>query len=197
MSADIESLLERLRDGDYDAFESLYQTLHHQLIGNLLKLLKSSDLAKEVAQDTFLVLWEQRASIKPDQSIYAYINKIASNKAYNIFRKASHDSRYRAYLFPILAAGYEQIESSFFKKERSEGLHRIIDEMPRRQKEIFTMFKMDGKSYEEIAVELKLSIHTVHTHIKRANQFLKDRIKDDPELFTLVWFALFLPATFI
>lgn len=197
MSSDVESLLERLREGDYGAFESLYETLHYQLIGNLLKLLKSSDLAKEVAQDTFLVLWEQRANIKPDQSIYAYINKIASNKAYNIFRKASHDSKYRAYLFPTLAAGYEQIESSLFKKERSEGLYRILDQMPPRQKEVFTMFKIDGKSYEEIAFELKLSIHTVHTHIKRANQFLKDRIKDDPELFTLIWFTLFLPSTLI
>lgn len=197
MSSDLEHLLERLKGGDYEAFESLYQILHHQLIGNLLKVLKSPELAEEVAQDTFLVLWEKRANIKPDESVRAYINKIASNKAYNIFRKASHDSKYRADLFPILAAGYEHIESDIFKKERSATLYGILDEMPPRQKDVFVMFKIEGKSYEEIALELKLSIHTVHTHIKRANQFLKERIKDDPEIFTLVWFALFLPATFI
>ena len=197
MNSDEENLLCRLKEGDYDAFELLYKALHYQLIGNLFKLLKSEDLAQEVAQETFLVLWEQRENINPKLSLRAYLNKIASNKAYNIFKKASHDAKYRNYLFPILEAGYEQIESSLFTQERSDMLHRVLDEMPQRQKQVFTLFKIEGMSYEQIAAQLELSIHTVHTHIKRANQYLKARIKDNPELFTLVWFALFMPAALI
>ncbi|MFD2555082.1 RNA polymerase sigma factor [Sphingobacterium tabacisoli] len=181
-----QDLLRRLREGDRDAFECIYKAYHYRLIGHLIRLLKSTDLAQEVVQDTFVALWDSRSKLQVENSILPYLYRVASNKAFNLFRKAAHDQKYRAYLYPILEEGYEQIETRLFHKEQREILQNIIYKMPERQRQIFIRCKLDGKTYEEVATELQLSIHTVHTQIKRANQLIKETLIQYPDFLAAV-----------
>lgn len=187
-------LLTKLKAGDRNAFERIYKAYHYRLIGHLIHLLKSTDLAQEVVQDTFIALWDNRGTIHTDSSIMPYLYRVASNKSYNIFNKATHDQKYRAYLYPILEEGYEQIESSLFQKEQRQILEQIMNKMPMRQREIFTLCKLEGKSYEQVAIELHISIHTVHTQIKRANQLIKENLLNYPEFIATVLLASSLTA---
>ncbi|MBL1411538.1 RNA polymerase sigma factor [Sphingobacterium faecale] len=176
-----QELLLRLREGDRDAFELIYKAHYYRLTGLLIRLLKSTDLAQEVVQDTFVSLWDNRANVQKDRSIMPYLYRIASNKSFNIFKKATHDQKYRAYLYPILEEGYEQIETRLFQKEQREILQQIIDRMPERQRQIFIRCKLDGKTYDEVATELQVSVHTVHTQIKRANQLIRETLIQYPD----------------
>ena len=190
-----QDLLRRLREGDSDAFERIYKAYHYRLIGHLIRLLKSTDLAQEVVQDTFVALWDNRSKLQVENSIMPYLYRVASNKSFNLFRKAAHDQKYRAYLYPILEAGYEQIESRLFQKEQREILQNIIDKMPERQRQIFIRCKLDGKTYEEVAAELQLSIHTVHTQIKRANQLIKETLIQYPDFLAAVFLSTSLAVS--
>lgn len=181
-----QELLRKLQQGDKFAFEQLYKAFHYRLIGHLIRLLKSNDLAQEVVQETFIALWDSRSTVQSEKSIMPYLYKIAGNKVINIFKKAAYDQAYRAYLYPILEEGYEQIESTLYNKERRVILQTIIEKMPERQREIFILCKLEGKTYEEVAEELHLSIHTVHTQIKRANQFIKQHLTNYPEFITTI-----------
>lgn len=176
-----QDLLRKLQQGDKKAFELIYRTYHYRLIGHLIRLLKSKDLAQEVVQETFIALWDSRDMLHVDNSILPYLYRIASNKTINIFKKAMHDQRYREYLYPLIEQGYEQIEQNLYHKEQREILQKIIEKMPERQREIFVLCKFEGKTYEEVANELQLSIHTVHTQIKRANQLIKENLVNYPE----------------
>lgn len=188
-------LLKLLKRGDRAAFEHIYKAYHYRLIGHLIRLLKSTDLAQEVVQETFIALWDHRSTIQVDNSIMPYLYQIASNKSFNIFKKAAHDQKYRAYLYPILEQGYEQIESSLYQKEQREILQKIIDRMPPRQRQIFIRCKLDGKTYEEVATELHLSVHTVHTQIKRANQLIKESLIHYPDFLLAVLLSASFAAT--
>lgn len=188
-------LLKLLKQGDRTAFENIYKAYHYRLIGHLIRLLKSTDLAQEVVQETFIALWDHRSMIQVDKSIMPYLYQIASNKSFNIFKKAAHDQKYRAYLYPILEQGYEQIESSLYQKEQREILQKIIDKMPSRQRQIFIRCKLDGKTYEEVAAELHLSVHTVHTQIKRANQLIKESLIHYPDFLLAVLLSASFAAT--
>lgn len=177
---DEKELLQKLRDGDNQAFEQVYNKYYYNLTGHLIRMLKSTDLAKEVVQDTFMALWEHRDRLDPEKSIKSYLFKIATNQTFNIFKKASHDEKYRAYLYPIIEAGYEQIETAILKKENEKILQEILQKMPQKQREVFTLCKLQGKSYQEVSEELEISTSTVHTHIKRSNQFLKENLVHYP-----------------
>jgi len=183
------ALLSRLKEGDNKAFEQIYSAYHYRLIGHLIRLLKANDLAQEVVQDIFITLWDKRSTIKTDISVLPYLYRIATNKSVNVFKKASHDKKYRDYFYSILEEGYDHIESKLFQKEQRQILEQMIDKMPARQREIFILCKLEGKTYEEVASELHLSIHTVHTQIKRANQLIKENLVNYPEFIVTVLLA--------
>lgn len=175
-----KELLLRLQGGDHAAFEQVYNQYYYNLTGHLIRLLKSTDLAQEVVQDTFMALWEHRDRLDTDKPIKPYLFKIATNHTFNIFKKASHDQKYRAYLSPIIEAGYEQIETEIFKKENEKILQDILEKMPQKQREVFILCKLQGKSYQEVSDQLNISLHTIHTHIKRSHQFLKQNLAQYP-----------------
>lgn len=183
---DEKELLQKLQIGDHHAFEQIYETYYFNLTGHILRLLKSTELAKEVVQDTFMALWENREKVEIDRSIKPYLFRIATNLTYNVLKKAAHNQKYRAYLLPLVEAGYEQIESALFKKENEQILQDILQKMPNRQREVFILCKLQGKSYQEVSEKLNISFHTVNTHIKRSTQFLKQNITEYPFFILLV-----------
>lgn len=190
-SSSERDLLIQLKAGNQAAFEQLYHAHKQNLIGHLIRLLKSPDLAREVAQDTFLALWENREQLLVDQPLKPYLFKIASNQTFNIFKKASHDEKYRNYLYQAIEDGYEHIESLINEKEKKEVLQQILEKMPLRQRDIFQRCKLDGQAYKEVAAELNISVHTVHTQVKRANQFIKDYLAKHPELLLFLLFSVY------
>lgn len=175
-------LLERLRDGDQRSFDKLYSAYSSHITAHLLTLLKSRELAQEVAQDTFIDLWVNREAIDPEKSIKSYLFKIATNKTYNLFKRAAHDKKLREHMLPILEEGHNNIDAYIQAKENQEFLTSLLEKMPEKQREVYRLFKIEGYSYQEISDNLGISHSTINTHISRANQFLKTTIRDNPEI---------------
>lgn len=173
-------LLNKLRRGDHMAFEKLFETHYYQLTGHLMAILKSRDLVKEIMQDTFTALWEHRSRINPDKPLKPYIYRIAANLAFNLLKKAAYDRKYRAHLYPVITAGYDHIESHILHKEYREILEDMLRMMPEKQRETFVLCKIEGKRYEEAASILGVSLHTIHTQMKRANKFLRNYLQNHP-----------------
>src|SRR5690606_16153000 len=119
----------------------------------------------------------------------------ATNNAYNIFKRAAHDKKLKAYLYPAIEAGYEHIETRLFEKESEQRLGEMLEQMPAKQRMVYTLCRIHGKSYEEASRELNISIGTIHTHIKRANRFLKEQIMRQPEFFSYLFLFIWLQAS--
>lgn len=178
----IQELLQRLRDGDQRSFDSVYSDYSVHITAHLITLLKSRELAQEVAQDTFIALWENREAIDPEKSIKSYLFKIATNKTYNLFKRAAHDKKLREHMLPILEKGHNNIDAYIQAKDNREFLASLLEKMPEKQREVYRLFKIDGYSYQEISEHLGISHSTINTHINRANQFLKSTIKNNPKI---------------
>lgn len=115
---DETELLVKLQQGDHKAFESIYDVHQSRITAHLMRLLKSEELAKEVVQDTFLALWEHRDWVEIDKPVGAYLYRIATNKPYNLFKRAILDEKLWAYLYPAIEAGYDHIETQLLNKEK-------------------------------------------------------------------------------
>ena len=66
---DEHELLSRLKAGDKGAFARLYELYSRPLYLNLLKLLKTEQVAEEILQSIFLIVWEKRETITINHSI--------------------------------------------------------------------------------------------------------------------------------
>lgn len=183
---DERELLVKLRDGDEMAFEKLYNFYKEHIITHLLYLFKNDDLTQDVAQETFIAVWEKREELNPDKSFKSYLYTIAANKAYDLIRKAKHDKNLYAALTSFLEDSHNMVDEYLQQKEYTEQVHLLLSQMPEQQRKIYKLAKIDGYSYDEIAKMTGISRHTVNTYIKRANLFLKQQILNRPELFALV-----------
>lgn len=173
-----KELLIKLREGDVVAFEKLYNFYKTHIITHLLYLFKDDDITQDVAQEVFITIWEKRKSLSIDKSFKSYLYTIATNKAYDLIRKAKHNQNLYAALTSFLDESSNVVDEYLQQKEYAEQLQLLLSKMPEQQRKIY-------KLYDEIAKMNGISRHTVNTYIKRSNVFLKQQILDKPELFSL------------
>lgn len=183
-----KDLLHRLKDGDYDAFNQVYRQYSPALTANLIRLLKNDVLVEEVLQETFITLWERRERVDPEKSVDSYLFRISANKAKNLFKRAAYDEKMRAYFIEAIESGYEQIETKLFREENSQLLHKLLNKLPSKQREVYTLCKLEGMSYREVSERLNISESAVNSHIRRANALLKQVFVGELGIFILFLF---------
>ncbi len=82
-------LLARIGEGDRKAFEELYNLYHRRMARFLTRLTHRYDIAEEVINDTFWVVWRKARSFRGDSQPSTWILGIAYRKARNAFRSSA------------------------------------------------------------------------------------------------------------
>ncbi len=185
-------LLRKLADGDAAAFTALYHRHGRKLHAHLLRMIKSEETASEVFQEIFMKIWERRERIDPDKSFGAYLYRIAENKVYDHFREMAREKRLADDLTVTMNASYIDTEDLMNYDERFRLMNEAIGKLPPVRKQIYMLSKIDGKSYEEIAVQMSISTATVNDHIVKANRFLKRLLASHINV-TIPLMLLFIP----
>ncbi len=175
------TLLQQLRDGDHAAFRTIYSQYKLRLAGGLLRMLKSPGLVEEVLQELFMRLWEHRERIDPSRPIKAYLFAIGENLVRDTFRRVAKDRKMREGMLQAMDEVYWHVEERIVAREIKSELYRVIDMLPPKRREVYKLFKLEAKSYEEIGRELKISTGTVNDHMKKANAFVKNYLANHPE----------------
>ena len=169
-------LLSLLKLGNEQAFEKIYKSYSSRLFGNVFKMVKSETTTQEILQDVFIKIWDNRASIDLDRSFRSYLFKIAENKVYDFFRKATRDKKIRAQLFAVATEEYEHIEEMIYKKENALLLRKAIESLSPQRQQVFRLIKLDNKTYEEVSRELGISVSTISDHIVKATKAIREFI---------------------
>jgi len=82
-----KELLAAVRDGDHSAFEQLFVASFSKVKYFIKGLVKSEEDAEELAQEIFIKLWMNRASIDSERNISTYLYISARNATINFIRK--------------------------------------------------------------------------------------------------------------
>lgn len=169
-------LVNELRHGSHVAFEQLYRRYAPRLTMKLISLLRDEELAGDVLQDLFIKLWEIRELIEPEQSLRGYLYTIASNMAKDKFR-----SSMTRQLFIQSEFGDEEIHDSvnqfIDQKELRIAIEKALEKLPPRQREVYTLFKLEGLSYKEIQDRLNISKPAVNRLIQEAGKKMKEYLQ--------------------
>ena len=169
-------LLSRLKAGDKGAFARLYELYSRPLYLNLFKLLKTEQVAEEILQSIFLIVWEKRETITINHSIRGYLFRIAENKVHDFFRKLKRDRKLYDHILEISCGAYEDVEIKILHSEETALLNKAIENLPPQRKEVFNLCKLEGKSYLEVSRRLGISPSTINDHIVKATRAVRDFI---------------------
>src|SRR4029453_14423842 len=92
-SAELVWLMAAVAKGDQAAFERLYAATRAKLFGVALRILRRSDLADEVIQETYLKIWHSAGSFNPKLATpITWMVAIARNRALDLIRKKGETS---------------------------------------------------------------------------------------------------------
>lgn len=182
---DEKALLIELKRGDKVAFKQLYEVYSGKLASKLIYLLKSEELAQDILQDVFLKIWINREMIDTELSFGAFLYKIATNLSKNVIRKNVYDQLMRD---EVGKEGvYHPMEEDEDAEQAKAILDQAMDQLTERQREVYTLHKLEGLSYQEISEKLNISLSAINHHIQKANKQLKAVLKSRSfELFILL-----------
>lgn len=179
---DEKALLIRLSQGDKLAFKIIYDTYKRRITANVLGLLKSKELSKELVQDLFLKIWEKRADIDPEKSFSAYLFRIAGNMIIDSFRRAARDRKMQEKIILASTELYSHIEEAIFYKQDHALLEHAISLMPSQRRKVYRLCKLEGKSYKEVGLIMGIGPKTINSHLYQASLFLKKHFTAGPPL---------------
>lgn len=186
-----KELLSGLQRGDESSFTALYNLYSPSVYLSVLKLVKEREVALDVVQDLFLNIWKNRQAIDVNRPFRPYVFRIAKNLVIDFFRKAAKDKRIVDELIASTLTIDEYTEKMVLGNETAHLLNQTIHSLPSQQRKIFTLCKIDGRSYEEVAEMLHLSIATIGNQLSRATKKIRQQLVRS-DFTQLVFLFLFL-----
>jgi RNA polymerase sigma-70 factor (ECF subfamily) len=169
---DIE-LVERLQNGDIEAFDLLYEKYSGVIYSFSFKYLKSTEEAEDLVQSVFLKIWGNHKNLKKESSFKSYLFTIVYNDICKLYRKRTYHQKFVETILYESSLSSMQTEDSINSQSVLERVLQIIDKLPERQKSIFLKSRKEGKSTKEIAEEVGLSPGTIDNYISDSLKFIR------------------------
>jgi len=175
-----QELLQRIAQGDEDAFRRLFD-LHRDKVFNLAYRYTGSHAdAEEISQDVFLKVYKKAASFRQEARFTTWLYRITVNTCLNFKRRKkipieSLDQMQEpgpGFQEPA-APRSENPEEIYKRRKRAELVRHALDQLPSKQRIAFIMGKFDGYSYDEISKVLGINTNAVAALMHRAKEQLK------------------------
>ena len=163
-------LLARIATGDRKAFEDLYGLYHRRMARFLTRLTRRYDLAEEVINDTFWVVWCKAREFRGDSQPSTWILGIAYRKARNALRSQAREGQQNleATSLPLTSS-----EEPFRTEELRDWLGQALAQLPVEQRIGVELCYELGYSCEEIAKIMGCPVNTVKTRLFHARAKLQ------------------------
>lgn len=183
MSANIKKLadtvVERLRDGDREAFKDLYDAYWSLLFNQAYKRLPNEEIVKGLIQDLFADIWQNRTKLVIQTTIGSYLQQALKYKIFNYIKAQIVRERYAAkYVednrFP---QANNQTEQQVNYSELQRAVSNCISSLPVHPQRVYLLKYEQHMSYLEIAEHLQISVSTVEKHLIKALRIIRQQIK--------------------
>lgn len=157
-------------------FTDIFKQHEYRLYTLALTLTKSDQYAKDIVQDVFMKLWEQRNNMHAVTNMEAWLYRITENKVIDFLRKTAADNRLRNALWINMQCLLNETEEIVSSREYHQIIEKAIHGLPPQRKRIYRLSREEGFNYSEIASELHISKHTVKNQLFTAIRSVKNFI---------------------
>ncbi len=133
--------------------------------------------AEDIVQDTLIRVWDKRDEWSQMDSVEAYCLTITRNLAIDRSQKKEAQNvelTLETQEMPDASVPDRQME----RDEQLSIVHRLINELPEKQRSIVQLRDIEGKSYKEIAEVLGLTEEQVKVNLFRARQRIKTKYNE-------------------
>lgn len=178
-----------LQEGDEDAFRDIVAMYQDRVYNTCLGFLPTRQEAEDAAQEVFIEVFRSINNFRGEATLSTWIYRIAVTKSLLELRKKRRLKRF-AHFIPWAVGQDDPMDSladpdahnhplaQLEDKERAETLYAALGSLAESQRVAFTLHKIEGLSYEEIAAIMDASIPAIESLIHRAKTNLRKKLSD-------------------
>lgn len=178
-------VLKGLIKGENRANSMLIRVYFQPLSLYAKSILNDFEQAKDVVQDVFLKLWNNREDLASITQLKPYLYKTVHNACIDQLRKkrsrepisavSYDDAEFRLRVFDITDEAH--FFNELYSDEFDQILQKAIAKLPPQCREIFILSRLEQLTYPEIAKRLSIALSTVKTQMIRAMQKMAEELK--------------------
>lgn len=158
------------------AFEKLVVTYQKQLYFHIRSILQNHDDTDDVLQNVFVKVYRNIGKFKGESKLYSWLYRIASNEAYTFLQQQKNKYKYSDEAFNDHQLSNLEADIYFDGDEITLKLHKAIQTLPEKQKQVFQMKYFEALKYEEISEILGTSVGALkasyHLAVKKIEEYL-------------------------
>ena len=173
---DDNALMQRVMQGDQEAFETLVLRHRESALVKAALLLKDPFLAEDVVQECFADLYMHKSAYRMDFSFTTFLNALIRHKSIDMLRRRKHTPLPTDEL--PADADAQTPESLCIRREIYTGLYAAMLDLSREQRDMLMLYALHGMDYKQIADKLKKTIPQVKVGLHRIRKKLK-KAKED------------------
>jgi len=178
---DEKDLLKRLKDGDSNALEIIFDMYSDKIYRLAIGILHDEQQADGVVQDTFLKLITSFESFEGRSSISTWLYRVAYNESLKRIERSKRNISLDVALdndfMPSNFAPWDEVpDTAFNSREAIEQMQRAIDDLPPLLKVVFTLRDVEGLSTAETASIVNITKSAVKVRLHRARLLLREQL---------------------
>lgn len=169
-------IIEDLKEGNHKAYESIFMTYFPKVKYYINGFVKSIGIAEELTQNVFLKIWENRQNLVISvKGFDSYLFTMAYRQTIDYIRsKQVRESFYNDQI--IQQADMVCTEDEYIAEETKLIIEMIVENMPKKRREIFEMSRNEGIPNNQIAKQLNVSQRTVENQLSLAMKKIRDTL---------------------
>ena len=142
-------------------------------------ILKNTDMAHDVVQDCLVKIWQNRHKLPEVNSIDSWVMRITRNQCYDWVKM----NKYSLWIDKdidrndIVLKEPDATDQKTLVTDQLSWLHKVIDSLPIKQKEIYHLREVEEMSYQDIAEVMSISLSEVKVTLHRTREKVREEIK--------------------
>jgi len=161
-------ILQRIANGDEAAFRQLVHKYTPLLAPYILKFTKSKERTKEIVQDVFTQMWLSRESLSQVNNFRRYLYVASRNHALNAIRNMMREEKRHLQWLLDQPPGIAETPPAQDYSPYIGLVEEAVQQLPEQQKKVWVLCRVQGKKYQEVALETGLSRETVKKYLQYA-----------------------------
>ncbi|WP_319482021.1 sigma-70 family RNA polymerase sigma factor [uncultured Draconibacterium sp.] len=157
-----------------EEFKKLFDEHFNQVRNYMFYRSGDTELATDIAQETFLKIWEKQNKIDDDR-VKGLLFKIANNLFVSYYRKEKRSFEFFKHYEPD--ENTRNPEEDLVFEQLKENYSYALKRMPEKQRTVFLMSRVDQLTYNEIAEMVGVSVKAVEKRMRLALHFLRTSLK--------------------
>lgn len=161
---------------DKSSFKNLFELHYSPLCNFAYRITDDIDQAEDIVQDIFVKVWNDPDLLDGNKNINSYLYSMVRNRAFEVIRRENISQKINQQLEYIQnnAATTNVEEDEIEKLLLLEQIYVSIRQLPPKCSEVFTLSKVNGLTYVQIAEKMNISVKTVENHMGKALRLMRE-----------------------